>query len=490
MSNFVSGIEQYIAGAPATFKLKDAIAALTHDIKFARGEKQRAEGDITSILVDDPLVFCNLDTGDCALRQEFFRSSQFLITPSAWEIGEGILLPGHRFAPFCYTEIFPSEITLFDDHAALITRDVTMRIEEAADYCSLLGAESMYDFLVAEHQQNAARLRNGARNGEAPVILSAFDCSAYYRKNAIKPGDAVLVTIEDWHAGVFKFSGVIPAEQRKSDAVLDWMRQLDEALAVVIEKYDFYLQIPEQFARALFLDGHSVLKQPQLSLDEYAQRSDRVEIGYMSGDTALVLKDELPEENYEAELPDEVMVSQGQINSLEEILKQAGCLLKMPEIEAFMLDQFHRQITDFETFYQRCLGTERLNFADEAQEAYFMNYLEDWWENRQSTYDRFGDEIKAPIRAHVLELVQDRRDWLRSVYDLEIDFEKLRSDAAFDRFAGVAVHLISFCRLLNSEQNFVSTSEADTVSERIEEMAEIQADCIEKLNVAIAKLSE
>jgi len=490
VSNFVSGIEEYIAGAPASFKLKDVIAKLTRDMKFARGEKQHAEGDITSILVDDPRVFCNVDTGECALRREFFHAAQFLITPSAWEIGEGILLPGHRFAPFCYTEIFPSEVTLKADKKALATREVTMRIEEVTEYCSLLGAESMYDFLVAEHQQNAVRLRSGAKSGDAPVILTAFDCGDFYARHAVKAGDALLVMIDDWDAGKFRVTEVIPAEKRSSEAALDWMRRLDEALIVIIEKYDFYLQIPEQFARSVFQAGRDLLVDPLLSFDEYARRSDRIEVGYMSGDTALVLKDDAPDEAYEWEPPEGVAVSQGQTGSLEEILKQAGCLLQLPEIEAFMLDQLYRQINDFETFYQRCLGSEHLDFADEAQEVYCMNFLEDWWENRQTTYDRFGDEVKAPIRARVLELVQERRDWLRSVNDLEIDFEKLRNEAAFDRFAGISVHWVSLCRLLNSEQNFVSTSEADALNERVEEMAEIQSACIDQLNNLIANWAD
>jgi len=489
VEHLVSEVETYLASAPKTFKFKDVVAAVTKGIKFGHGEKQRTESDILNLLVDDPLVFCDPETGDCRLRRDFFRDGQLLVTPSAWEIGEGILLPGHRFVPFCFTEIFPSEVVLRNGKTPLKTREVILRLEEVADYYSLLGAESMYDFLVAEHQQNAARLRSGVKNGEAPAILTAFELQDYYREHRVEYGDVLVFAIRDWDKGEFELTGILTAEQRSEKTEQSWLEKLDDTLAKVIEKYDFYLQIPEQFSRAFFLAGEEWMRQPALSLDEYIRRSERIEVGYMSGDTALVVKDETPEENYVWEPPDGVTVSKGNTGSLEEIIKECGCMLQMPEIEAFMLDQFYRQLDDFDTFYQRCIGPEKLNFADEAQQAFFMNYLEDWWENRMSTYDRFSDDAKAPIRARLLELIEERRDWLIALHDLDIDLEKLQEEELFHRLAEASVHLVSLCRLLNSEQNFVSTSEADALGDKLEQMAEIQAGCIDKLNTLAAKMS-
>ena len=43
---------------------------------------------------------------------QIFTGAEFLVTPDGWEIEQGILVPGHRFAPFMHRDVFPSEAVI------------------------------------------------------------------------------------------------------------------------------------------------------------------------------------------------------------------------------------------------------------------------------------------------------------------------------------------------------------------------------------------
>ncbi|MEI2999924.1 MAG: hypothetical protein V8T86_03335 [Victivallis sp.] len=47
--------------------------------------------------------------GNFTSRAAFFRNYEFVLTPDEWEIQEGILFPGHRFAAYVSPAVFPSE---------------------------------------------------------------------------------------------------------------------------------------------------------------------------------------------------------------------------------------------------------------------------------------------------------------------------------------------------------------------------------------------
>lgn len=480
-------LDEYIASVNGEFRIKDAIAAITAGITFPRGSKIRTEERIAEMLGDDLRLFCG--EGKAVFRRDFFHGGNILINPSPWEIEHGILFPGHRFVPFCHSEIFPSEIILLlPDGKTCKTREVPLPLDEVAAYCSLLGADGMYDFLVAENHANVAKLRSGGK-GEQQVLLTAFDLSDFYRQCGFRPGDVLLFEVVNWENGTFSIKGNLSSDDREINAAAAWIEKLDQALITICEMYEFYLEVPEQLSRALFLAGAEMLHRPPISLDEYMQQTSRIELGYMSGDTALVVKQSGTDEMFGGDVPEDVAVSQGKTGSLEEILQECGCLLKQAEIEAYMLHQLYLQEADFDLFFQRCFGEEQLDFYDEAQKVCFYNFLEDLWETQLSQYDRFSDEEKGPIRARVLELIQERRDWLRSIADLGIDFEKLREQSPFDDLAAVAVHLVSLCRLLNSGENFVSSSEAEAMNETINRMAELQERCLEELNTIVGAMN-
>lgn len=81
------------------------------------------------------------------------------MTPDSWEIANGLLMPGHRFAPFVSPEIFPSEVLLVPDDgedAAVELREITAPLSQMFHYALLLGSEQVFDFLWRNRRRTAA----------------------------------------------------------------------------------------------------------------------------------------------------------------------------------------------------------------------------------------------------------------------------------------------------------------------------------------------
>lgn len=448
-------------------------------------------------------------TGTYTGRAEFFTGGEFLITPDDREIEEGILFPGHRFTAFVSPEVFPSEVTLIaaETQTKCRHRSVSGKLADFFHYHILLGSDQVFDYFVAEHPENEA-LRH-APGADCPVRLSVFDLKKFYRETGFSGGDALLCRVEDWQRGIVSFRHLSGDIRRGADRTA-WIEAATAALLEVIDRFDDYLDIPEQLAWAFFHGGKSLLTAPQGSLDELVRETDTIEIGLDGGCAHLIRRrrEEEPEpepepehehehdhehdrgcdcgceEEEEHDLPDGFGISRGETGDFARLLRDIGLSQTPAEIDAYILDNcFHREL-EYQDFYDRCFGRDRLDFADEAQEAVFRNFVEDRWEQITGNYDRVPDEIKAPVRSAVLEIVDERIDFFNALKQSGVDPAKLPEEE-FRKIATTGVYLDHLLRLLNAPSEELSEAEAEEMSEKLAEIAETQTAAIERLQPLI-----
>ena len=125
------------------------------------GRSQKLQERIERFLDGDGRFFSD-GRGSFRLKSGFFRNFAFPITPDAWEIENGILFPGHRFAPFIAPEIFPSEVHFTAaDGSEPGRHEVTAPLSQVFHYHLLLGSEQVFDFFLADSPANAG-IRNSA----------------------------------------------------------------------------------------------------------------------------------------------------------------------------------------------------------------------------------------------------------------------------------------------------------------------------------------
>lgn len=410
----IGEIENAIAAAGSTFTIASLQKAL--------GDKSVALRDRLSRLLDSDGEFFT-DGANYFSKAAFFAERKFLVTPDEWEIANRVLVIGHRFLPFFAENVFPSEIILADEKTgqALDKKSVTMPLGKAFNYHLLLGSEEIFDFFIAEDPANAW-LRS-SRAGSENVTFQLFDMAEFYRAKNFTFGDALLVEVVDYSEGKFKYR-YLSGESRSAAARKQAVKVFDAALLRVCDKFERYLDIPEQLAQGVFQAGAAAPLE-RVSLDEYIRESNALEIN-SDGDHAVLLPAAnfaSPGDEENSVIPSFISLSGGETGSIGAILKSIGSTYTEVELDSMLRDYCYNRESDAGEFFRRYFG--EANFTDEAQEAIFANLIAEKLENMQETYDREADEAKAALRRDVLDFCETRQAFFDRIAAGEIDAGKL-----------------------------------------------------------------
>ena len=112
--------------------------------------------------------------------------------------------------------------------------------------------------------------------------------------------------------------------------------------------------------------------------------------------------------------PNDFSASRGTMESIDAILHEIHAPVSETEVQAYMLDSIANGAESFAEFERVHENLIRFVFTDEAQEAAYLNLLEELWELTADHYSHNLDSLKAPLRQRLLELT-DRRIELSAV---------------------------------------------------------------------------
>ena len=112
--------------------------------------------------------------------------------------------------------------------------------------------------------------------------------------------------------------------------------------------------------------------------------------------------------------PNDFSASRGTMESIDAILHEIHAPVSETEVQAYMLDSIANGAESFAEFERIHEDLIRFVFTDEAQEAAYLNLLEELWELTADHYSHNLDSLKAPLRQRLLELT-DRRIELSAV---------------------------------------------------------------------------
>ena len=468
MKNFeidITAIEEAVENAGAVF----SIAQLQKKL----GNKSAAfTGRLRRILDGDDRFFSDGD--DFYARDSIFENTEFLITPDSWEICEKILVPGHRFSPYLEREFFPSDAELFYDGKKLPKREITAPFGKIFHYHTLLGADTVADHLVAESPNNTGLLYNASPTSQ--VTFTVFDLAGII--DDFSEGDALAAKVTDYYEGIIEIR-VVKADSRHDSARRSWIAAMDKAVGQVVEQFEEYLDIPDQLAWALFY-GRNELLVPAAGLDEYITYSRNVAIS-TDGDHAVLklagsaaVQDD--ENGSDSDGSDVFSLSKGALDP-QKMFRELGSTLTPVEIDAFILDCCYARESDFDDFFRRLFGEVTPEYADDAQRAALLNYLEEKFENLFENYNRADDEPKAELRSMILEAVSGRMEFMVQAANLD----EVPDSKAMQEIAGIAHHLEHILEALNSPRYTPQEDELRQLAERAEELIDEQEKQISML---------
>ncbi len=428
-------------------------------VKLVPPENDDAAERMRSSLAEDERFFCDEPEENFYPREEFFRDFEFVVTPCEEEIKQGILCAGHRFAAFVHPDIFASETVLRIGGRAAAKKEYCTTLGNALEFYLLLGAGGIFDTLLAEHPDNKSLRQD--HSPQAGVKFDVFDLGSFYERHLFEAGDALLCRVVDYRKGVIS-AKFLPGDKRKHQELNEFQKEFSDALEKVINRFGENMDVPEQLRYALFTRG----KKPAVgqSLDEFMRSCPDFEIGFSEwGESTLIKKNE-DDDDFSPEIPDFVGISKGETGNLDKLLEELKLPLTGVEIDSFIMDMAYARELDYEAFFNRVFGAGKLDFADEAQEAVFHNYVEDRWEELTTNYQRYEDETKGPLRSLLLEVISDRLSLAASGSEPDEELKRRRKENT-----GKIDELLA---MLNRIDYTVDDNDAENIEETIAALRE------------------
>lgn len=430
-------------------------------------------------------------------KNVFFKGMEFRVVPSAAELEKAVVFPGASFIPFVTDELFADEFILTDENGKVIpVIEVTAKYSELVPAFFMLGNSGIIDHLSAESEENRQQLWNTRNPENLDMTLSAFDFSEFYREHSFMDGDALVFTVQDWATA--KFTVRVQKEEVTDEAQRNFVRDLEHALLRVCDTDKDYLEIPQQIAEAYLFayeDGHDLRHRPVLCLSEYRLRMNEIGIRRDGSEWLLVPADDLdtpgtfeqsllrkraendaamqehahehshtcscghdhthdhenskPERTLDPDLDvNNFTISTGTLDSIDAILEELNAPVNSIELGAMIYDAFSNGEENFGGFYARLTASMKLNFADDAQETTFINFLEDNWEICREYYNPAEDaEVRAPLRTRLLELTQSRIEYSMALLERKTSVP----EKTVKKLASIHKGILDTLSLLNSD---------------------------------------
>lgn len=450
-------IDEVLDTAPGIFKLADIAAKLG-----APGDDELLKR--LEHLIDGDVNYFHTDDWECELKIHYFCRIPFAVTPEKWEIDQKVLFPPNRLTPFLTEDVFPSDAELYYDDEPLPKKEITLPFSEALHYSMLIGHEEILDYLEADSEANSALRRH--LSPTTLVTMTVFDCSALYDELDFKEGDSLILQLTDPDTGEFEVN-YRSREERSEKLKGKWIADYEKAMLKVVERFRDYLEVPHQIGWAYYYGGEE-LATAAASVEEFLQECDLIEMRTDGDHSVLAAVGTSDGEEGSAAadmLPEGLSISSGEMSDFGVMLKETGSSLTPEEIDGFILDNCAARDMEYSSFYARAFPHGDPEYADEAQQAAFLNFLEERFEDLTGNYNRLMDESKVPLRSTIMELVEERLEHLSGEEHHHDHCRCHEVDAVFGK-------LNAILKQLNTESFDPSEEELDELRSKVEEYAD------------------
>lgn len=177
-------VEHYLENVVEPFRLEDFFKAM--ELQMTKENQE----DIYELMVNSGEVVLD---NDCFYpRVSFLKDFVLRITPTDYEIEKSILIPGHRLLPFLPLDLLSDEVWFTYNNTLLEQRNIHLSVELLDTYFDLLDIDEI-PILGSELYSNR----------DPRVSILVFDLTKFYQGNHFKPGDSIILKIEDFFEGTF-----------------------------------------------------------------------------------------------------------------------------------------------------------------------------------------------------------------------------------------------------------------------------------------------
>ncbi|MEI8248270.1 MAG: hypothetical protein WCI51_20715 [Lentisphaerota bacterium] len=426
-------------------------------------------------------------------RRGLFDKAQFCIRPTAMEIEQGILIPGHRFIPFFDRDSAVRLETAGNKPAKIKKIKSTFNFSSLGIYYSLLGLKGMMERLTDENQDNMFALMKNMKqdeDGREPgVEVSVYNFKDFYAANKIVEGDLLLLSIVDYKKKVCTVER-LPDERLWQAA--KWDSTFAQGMRLNIDMVDQGGQMEpiEVFlSRAFFLADHGLLQAPSsLAVNIlkgkgfYLAASDSGGVLIWEKDRKFDLLERSEfcyDDDYDDDDDDDDDFMPEDDSAFNQLCKAMNFSINDEELAGYMRDELFSGGKNLDNVKKRCFDNRVKQFYPDLQQMFDEEILE-IWKSVTAEYNIFRDNPQGKIRKKALELLDVHMAWMR-----KLDANNIAPDRVLEKnlielmqIVGPVSGVVEF---LNEEQK-LSQKEVNNYCEMLDMAMTTHAGMLKKIN--------
>ena len=354
----------------------------------------------------------------------------------AWELKQGILIPGHRLIPFMPVNLKESELTFRDPQGNEIPKL----------------KESYYIQDIVPFYQYCARFPEEIKinewiPGKSCMTVTVWDMRSLYKSFSSRPGDALLIDLVDYEKGIYR---VRPYSSRQYRRDRLRMRALYIALATQMdplcqdEKF-CSAGLEKQLLRILFSMNSEVFREVEVfSVTDFLESlKEWTVVGCEAGGVQMVPVWQM--ESGPFVRADANRVVKGELGSLNKIFQDLKLSFDAMEFKAMLYTVMASNKYKLEAVFFLLFGGQGDLFEDKKQHEVFYGYLRELLFKICEDLKTRESQLLAGLREQCVDTKFSLIGVLRFLEDQEIGLEDLPADLLnqiieLDHFCADALH--------------------------------------------------
>ena len=354
----------------------------------------------------------------------------------AWELKQGILIPGHRLIPFMPVNLKESELTFRDPEGNEIPKL----------------KESYYIQDIVPFYQYCARFPEEIKinewiPGKSCMTVTVWDMRSLYKSFSSRPGDALLIDLVDYEKGIYQ---VRPYSSRQHRLDRLHMRALYIALATQMdplcqdEKF-CSAGLEKQLLQILFSMSSEVFREVEVfSVTDFLESlKEWTVVGCEAGGVQMVPV--WKTESGPFVRADANRVVKGELGSLNKIFQDLKLSFDAMEFKSMLYTVMASDKYKLEAVFFLLFGGHGDLFEDKKQHEAFYGYLREFLFKIYEDLKTRESHLLAGLREQCVDTKFSLVGVLRFLEDQEIGLEDLPADLLnqiieLDHFCTDALH--------------------------------------------------
>ncbi|MCL2067911.1 MAG: plasmid pRiA4b ORF-3 family protein [Treponema sp.] len=348
--------------------------------------------------IDFRKIAFKLDDRHWVSRRGCFEPVAFVITPTRLELLNGILIPGHRCAPFANPLILPHEYEFFWRGFPIPETTTEGPPEELYPYYFIYGEEYAPQYIARDNPENESAFNCDPYEDPPEVSIRTLDMRNIYRELSFVPGDRFIVQTLDWKEGHFNLDKIGKDEWNQTD-LYNWVEAAESGFQDSFALLGPGNSTEEQIAYAYWYGGKRMREIPAYSLEEFLyEKTERIETVPYGIETRFWFSGK--------EIPDsrklQGFILPPDLTMVENLLVGKNIPISEYVVQSYVRDALFRNEKDIDQVINRVIPP--VIHLEKKEWELISCFIADTMESIGKGYSLFTDQGMGQTRHQVVEL--------------------------------------------------------------------------------------